>query len=135
MFGEIFGRSQAQGEDSIQWKTISGADEVGNLIQDSANHPVLVFKHSTRCGTSAMALDRLQRNWQSTDLAPVETYMVDVISQREVSNELADQLGVWHQSPQVLLIHNGSCVYDDSHFGINYEVIKKELANLEVASN
>ncbi|MEL6537590.1 MAG: bacillithiol system redox-active protein YtxJ [Bacteroidota bacterium] len=81
---------------------------------------MVIFKHSTRCSISAMALNRLERDFDQEQLEGVPVYFLDLISFRELSNRVAEEFSVMHQSPQVLLIKNGQCVYDDSHMGISF---------------
>lgn len=67
-----------------------------------------------------MALNRLERDFDQEQLEGVPVYFLDLISFRELSNRVAEEFSVMHQSPQVLLIKNGQCVYDDSHMGISF---------------
>lgn len=73
-----------------------------------------------------MALDRLERNWDQEEMQNVVPYFLDLISYRSISNKIAETFGVQHESPQVLLIENGKCVYNASHMGISYDTLKKE---------
>lgn len=71
-----------------------------------------------------MALDRLQRSWSEEEMKNLKPYYLDLISYRDISNHIAQEFGVDHQSPQVIVIKNGEAVYDNSHMGINYEELK-----------
>lgn len=113
----------------MEWNTLSAADHLQHLREESKEKPVLIFKHSTRCNISRAALDRLERNWKSEEMTHVKPYYLDLISNRDVSNLVADQFGVEHESPQVLIIENGKAVYDSSHFNIDYEQIRAALKN------
>ncbi len=75
-----------------------------------------------------MALNRLSRNWKTEDSEKVTPYYLDLISFREISNKIADQFGVYHQSPQVILIKEGKATYDNSHMGINYQEIMDQAS-------
>jgi bacillithiol system protein YtxJ len=98
---------------SIPWvKPVDIADV--QSILSKAEKPVLFFKHSTRCSISAMALDRMEREWTIESDALIAVY-IDVLTQRNISNFLAEQFNIPHQSPQVLLINNGKCVHNASH--------------------
>lgn len=100
---------------------ISELDEINNL---SLKNRILVFKHSTRCSISASALNRLERNWNNEiDDLKIIPYFLDLIAFRNISNEIASKWNIEHQSPQVLIIENGICVYNNSHMGISYEEI------------
>ena len=71
MFGDFFSRGGAQGEPSIAWNNLTTADQVEAIKEESRSTPVLIFKHSFSCGTSAMALDRMERNWIAEEMNPI----------------------------------------------------------------
>ena len=86
---------------------------------------VLIFKHSTRCMISKMVWRNFTSEW-SNDLDNIPVYFLDLISNRELSQEVAERYEVHHESPQALLIKGGKCVYHNSHHGID----QKEIKNL-----
>lgn len=86
----------------------------------SAGRPQLIFKHSTRCSTSAVVKGRLER---AKKPETIDFYYLDLLSYRPVSNKIADLFRIDHESPQVLLIRNGECIYDESHMGITMDDI------------
>lgn len=97
-----------------------------NLRSDSPSvRAVLVFKHSTRCSISSMALSRLESRW--IDDAGIPAYFLDLLSFRPLSNEIASMYAIEHQSPQVLLIRNGRCIYTASHSDIRAQDILNAL--------
>jgi bacillithiol system protein YtxJ len=97
---------------------ISDIDKINNL---SKEHKVLLFKHSTRCSISSSALNRLERNWKDEDSEKLSPYYLDLLKHRNVSNAIAELYAVEHQSPQVLVIKDGKCIYTETHYGISYE--------------
>jgi bacillithiol system protein YtxJ len=102
-------------------------DIKNSTIEQSANGlTVLLFKHSTRCSISSMALNRLESKWK--DQENISAYYLDLLNHRDVSNEIASMFQVEHASPQVLLIKNGVCIYHNSHSGISASEIL-EAAN------
>jgi bacillithiol system protein YtxJ len=82
----------------------------------------LIFKHSTRCPISSMALNRIERSKELKE-QEVDFYLLDLIQHRDISAEIAETFGVSHESPQILLIKNGECILDASHMGIDPEEI------------
>lgn len=96
---------------------ISQLQDIKELSKEQHVSAVLLFKHSTRCSISSMALNRLESKWNDNEQIPA--YYLDLLSYRDVSNEIANLFSVEHASPQVLLIKNGVCVYHNSHNGIN----------------
>lgn len=110
--------------DWIQLKDASQIEEIKTL---SKSRPVLIFKHSTRCSISGMAWDRLRRNWKKEDFEKVHPYFLDLISYREISNQIADSFEVYHESPQIILVKDGKATYDSSHMGISYQDIMSRI--------
>lgn len=99
----------------MNWKTLTSEEQLSEINTVSANQPIAIFKHSTRCSISSMAKARLERAAEPEGLT---FYYLDLISYRPVSNKIAEMYCVEHESPQVLLIRNGECVYNESHSGI-----------------
>jgi len=111
----------------MNWKTIEHTDTLEEIKEISHNHPVIIFKHSSRCSISSMALNRLERDWQDQDMPGVSAFFLDLIKFRNVSSAVAETFNVQHQSPQVLIINEGQCIFDNSHMGISYQDIKSEV--------
>lgn len=110
----------------MSWKKLDSVSQLDQIIEESKEKSVLVFKHSTRCSISSMAWSRMERNWKQEDSKNVSPYFLDLIAYRAISDEIARRFSVPHASPQVILIRNGEAIYDNSHMGINYqEIISK----------
>lgn len=99
---------------------LSKWEDLEELHKKSFEFPegLLIFKHSRRCSISAMALNRFSRKWEY-DPEKFPIYYLDVIGQRNISNEVSVKYGIRHESPQILLVKNGICTYNASHMGIN----------------
>lgn len=110
----------------IDWNTLASPTEVNDLVEQSAQQACLIFKHSTRCSISSFAKNRLESAWNLSD-KDIQPFYLDLIAYREVSNFVADYFGIDHESPQVLLIKNGICVYHTSHLDISVDTIEKQL--------
>ncbi|MFP4093654.1 MAG: bacillithiol system redox-active protein YtxJ [Cyclobacteriaceae bacterium] len=110
----------------INWKKLETPTELKALIEASKTRPVIIFKHSTRCSISSMALSRLERDWKEDEQAT--PYFVDLVRHRDVSNAVAETFNIRHESPQLLLIKDGQCIYDTSHMGISYRELQQQLA-------
>ncbi len=108
----------------MNWKKLHTLDQLNEVKEQSKDKNVLIFKHSTRCSISSMALRRLERSWDETETQHIEPYYLDLIENRDISNEIQNTFRVVHASPQVLLIKDENCVYDSSHMDINYDAIK-----------
>jgi len=111
----------------MDWKIIDHLEILDELIEKSNNFPQIIFKHSTRCAVSSLALNRL-----SSKPTNKNYYIVDIMSHKDISNELASRFKIVHQSPQLLMIHNGVCVHDTSHLGISKSWVEKKIKGLEI---
>jgi bacillithiol system protein YtxJ len=111
----------------IKWNALTSIVEVNDLVEQSHQQPCLIFKHSTRCSISSFAKSRLENDWNLPE-QDIQPFYLDLINHRAVSNFVADHFAIDHESPQVLLIKNGVCVYHTSHLDISVNGIQQELA-------
>ncbi|MBX2980627.1 MAG: bacillithiol system redox-active protein YtxJ [Flavobacteriales bacterium] len=111
----------------MQWIALESIDQLNEVDSRSAGTPILLFKHSTRCSISSAALARVERAWTPEDAAAHPAYYLDLLQFRALSNIIAERYGVEHASPQILVIRNGRCSYNESHFGIRYSDVKLAL--------
>ena len=109
----------------MNWKDLTDEAQLESITAESKEHPVVLFKHSTRCNISAMAKTRLEREAQPDGIS---FYYLDLIKNRSLSSKIAEVYHVHHESPQVLIIRNGECIYDESHNGINMPDIVEQAA-------
>ena len=93
-----------------------------------AKKPQVILKHNTTCPISKGVLDRLQEE-KGTIQGVGNIYLLDLLSNRELSNAIAERFGVAHQSPQVLLVKNGRCAYNEWGFDITSEAIRNAVEN------
>lgn len=107
----------------MNWIELLEEGQLETIKEESAAMPVVIFKHSTRCSISSMAKGRLDRSEAPQN---VNFYYLDLIRYRGISNKISEVFHVHHESPQVLLIKNGECVYDESHGAISMD----ELASM-----
>lgn len=105
----------------VNWKSINDVNDLMALSQ--SNQTLILFKHSERCSVSRMAKRAFEMEYDATD--PV--YLIHVIDERPLSNSIAEITGVNHQSPQLLIIKSGQCVYHASHDHISAADIKAFL--------
>lgn len=111
----------------MHWNILSSLNELTHLVEDSYNRPYLLFKHSTRCSISSLAKHRLESSWDIPG-DRLEPYLLDLIANRAISDEVARQFGIRHESPQALLIRDGECIYHASHLDISVTDLKEDLA-------
>ena len=122
MLSKLFSRKSQ--ESTIQWDHITALAELEQLDKESGEQPVLIFKHSVRCSISAAALNGFERNFETS--AVFKPYFLDLITYRAVSDAISLKYGIVHESPQILLIIKGNCMYSSSHNGINYREINEK---------
>lgn len=115
---------------SLKWNSLNSVDQLLEVQKQSHEQLVLIFKHSTSCSISRTALDRLERNWKSEEMS-IAPYYLDLLAHRDVSNRVATDFGVEHQSPQVLILRNGKSVYNRSHLDIDFKSIRSFVENPE----
>ncbi len=108
----------------MNWIELTDEQQLQQINELSAKEPVIIFKHSTRCSISSMAKSRLEREKTPENAS---FYYLDLIKYRNISNKIAEDYSVHHESPQVLLIKNGECVYEETHNGISMKEIVGQL--------
>ncbi len=102
----------------MNWTQLQSTDQL-NEIKNLPGYSI-IFKHSTRCSISMMAKRRFELDWD--DLPEnIPLYFLDLIQYRDISNQIAEQFQVYHESPQLLLIKDGECILDQSHGGISVD--------------
>ncbi|TRZ45175.1 bacillithiol system redox-active protein YtxJ [Robertkochia solimangrovi] len=109
-----------------EWIPLEDIGQLQSLKEISENTPVIIFKHSTRCGISAMVKNRFERDFDFP-VGELQCYFLDIIRNRDISNTIASEFGIPHESPQLLLIKKSSAIYDASHGGISVKAIHKVL--------
>lgn len=105
---------------------IRGVEQFDELLAASGDRPLLLFKYSATCGTSAQALDELLAHLNERPAA-VTYAIVTVQTHREVSNAIARALGVRHETPQVLLVRSGQVLWNASHYRVTAEAVESAL--------
>jgi bacillithiol system protein YtxJ len=124
VFKNLFGSSEEQSSPSkVNWHYLTNVSDLDALISESNKKPILIFKHSTRCSISRMVLKQFENEFGVEE--HITPYFLDLLNHRDVSNEIADRFGVYHQSPQLLVIKEGKSIFDASHESIDASDIKR----------
>ena len=108
----------------MNWINLVSEEQLAQIKASSTLTPQVIFKHSTRCSISVVAKNRLDNAAVPNG---VDFYYLDLLNHRNISAKIAEDFNVNHESPQILLIKNGECVYDESHGGIRMEDINEQL--------
>ena len=109
----------------MNWIDLNNIQQLADIKELSKTRPQIIFKHSTRCSISSMAKSRLERSDQP---ASGDFYFLDLLKHRSISKQIAEDFAVTHESPQILLIKNTECVYEESHSGIQMDEITEQIA-------
>ena len=109
----------------MNWYPLTSDEQLAKIIEASHQKPQVIFKHSTRCSISGAAKARLDK---ATQPEGIDFHYLDLLSYRPLSNKIAETFHVHHESPQVLLIKNGECVFDESHLSIFMEEITEHAS-------
>ena len=128
VFSNLFGSSDKQDNSNskINWINLIDLGQLNEIMTLSNEKPAVIFKHSTRCIVSRTALKQFENEFDLDD--KVDAYFLDLLEHRDISNEIASRFGVYHQSPQLLLIVGGKSVYDVSHSAIDAEELKSKFS-------
>jgi len=113
---------------STPWLPLTQPEQLAAIVQESHQRPVLIFKHSTTCSISAAAKGKIERQWADSGLSDMPIYYLDLLRYRPISAQIAEQFGIRHESPQLLLIQDGACRYDASHMGIRLSDVKSAVS-------
>lgn len=112
----------------MNWNFLAEESQLNGLIDKSYARPQLIYKHSTRCNISSIALNRLQKGPFPES---IDFYLLDLLANRSLSNKVAEKLHVHHESPQVILVYKGEAVYDESHLSIGMDEIIEQAGQLQ----
>ncbi|MEW9670233.1 bacillithiol system redox-active protein YtxJ [Ammoniphilus sp. 3BR4] len=104
-------------------KQLKSIEDLNEFVQQPGKQ--LLFKHSTACPVSAEAYGEFHAFLKESDTSAAE---VLVIEDRPVSNKIAEQFGIKHESPQIFLLEDGKVVWHASHWKITHQSIKEALS-------
>lgn len=111
-----------------QFLPIVSLEALDTLFERSFTEPVVIFKHSNACGTSAYVFEIMTE-------VPGDIHLVTVQENREISNAIAERIGIRHQTPQAFVIVNGEIAYSASHYNVSPEAISKTVSEKNVILN
>ncbi len=106
------------------WLSLTNEDQLQELDEKSFHQTVIIYKHSTSCNISQIIKFRFEKHWPSS----TSIYLVDILSYRAISNIIEEKYQTRHESPQILVIQNGKCIFDESHLDIDVEEVNSYLA-------
>ena len=107
----------------MNWIELQHLNSLEDIKMKSYERVQVIFKHSTSCSISSVVKNRLEKSECPTE---INFYYLDLIKYRDVSNAIASLFQVHHESPQILVIKQGECIYDESHYGIMMDDILEQ---------
>ncbi|WP_223598627.1 bacillithiol system redox-active protein YtxJ [Chryseobacterium sp. GVT01B] len=121
-FDKIFGGKNETPDQKTFWKKIESEEDLAKAIEDSFQNKIAIFKHSTSCFISRTVLKNFEKEVENSD-QPVNVYYLDLLAYRPVSNKIASDFEIRHESPQLIVIENGKPVNNASHQDISLSQI------------
>jgi bacillithiol system protein YtxJ len=112
-------------QSKVGWNLLKDMGQLNEIAVASTTKPVVIFKHSTTCSISRMALKNFEREFDLQE--EITPYFLDLLNHRDISNAIASKFEVVHQSPQLLLIKNGKSIYTASHENIDATVLREKI--------
>lgn len=108
-------------------KIISGFGDYEFAKKMSFEGPVFILKNSLTCPVSSKAYSQFEEFIKENDNVPC--FVVNIQDSRSVSDRIAHDTGIKHESPQILLLNNGVVSWQDSHFHVTKVNMDKALNN------
>ena len=121
-FDKIFGGKTETPDQKSFWKKIESEEDLAKAMEDSFQNKIAIFKHSTSCFISRTVLKNFEKEIENSD-QPVNVYYLDLLAHRPVSNKIAADFEIRHESPQLIVIENGKPVNSASHQDISLSQI------------
>lgn len=106
----------------MSWQILDKSTQLQEILIASEQQPQLLFKHSTRCSISSMVLNRFEASELFTQ-NKISCWFLDLISFRDISNLIASETKVGHESPQCIVLDRGQVIYAESHGAIDAKTI------------
>lgn len=102
----------------MEWKEITTIEEWDAILEKSAEKGQVILKHSTTCPVSFNALDEYDNYLADKSDQEIDYTLVKVRESRPVSNKIAEDLDVKHESPQIIYIKNKKKYWTTSHWSV-----------------
>lgn len=129
ILNRIFSNASSDDKSKVGWHFLTNMSMLEDLAEASHHLPVLIFKHSTRCSISRFALKEFERGYDYPE-DKLRPYFLDLLSYREISNAITVRFEIEHQSPQILVVWKGKCIFTASHSAIDVKHLEKIIGIL-----
>lgn len=121
IFGKLFGENEAPKQSSL-WKIIASEKDLNEAVENSYHQKTVIFKHSTSCFISKTVLKNFEKEIEDID-QKISFYYLDLLVHRSVSNKIAEDFGIRHESPQLIVLEDGKAINNASHQDISISQI------------
>jgi bacillithiol system protein YtxJ len=105
----------------MDWINLNSLEQLIEIDEKSKDKVQVLFKHSTRCSVSSFAKRILTSEYSDEVKQKADVYYLDLIAFREISNAISSKYGVIHESPQILVIKEGKCIFNASHSDVSFK--------------
>lgn len=119
---------------SRTFRPLATLDALDGAVRASHTQPVVLFKHSRTCGTSAIAHEEMEALLDDPHLTS-DVFILYMQGDRPVSDAIAARFKVRHESPQVLIISNGTVAWHGSHWNVTAARVLAQLQTLAAATS
>lgn len=112
------------------WENLEDIKTLDQIITDSMDHPVIIYKHSTTCSLNSVKIKELTNSWGDLSTEKkMDFYYLDLLAYRSISNEIEEKFGVRHESPQLLVFNKGKITHHTSHMGVTIDFLNNALTS------
>lgn len=112
----------------MKWQRIESFNDLEIIKETSREKPVLIFKHSTKCGISSFVLKNFEKSFKDVESFNGQMFYLDLLNYRDISNQIAESFDVVHESPQIIIINDGLASFHASHQSIDPNLSKEKLS-------
>ena len=125
IFDKIFGGKEEEIQSKSYWNKINTEEDLQSAIEESKSRKIAIFKHSTSCFISKTVLRNFEKEIENAEKVEAKLYFLDLLAHRPISNKIAEDLGVRHESPQLIVLENGEVKDHASHQAISLNIIQQ----------
>lgn len=128
IFGSLRNIVSNRSEENSLWNQPQTTDQISEILKITRK-PQVIYKHSYSCGISLFAKSSLETDLESI-IEKADLHLVDVITQRTLSDEISSKTGIRHESPQIILMYKGAPFWHASHGEVRIKFLNEALAEL-----
>ncbi|MGM0924093.1 MAG: bacillithiol system redox-active protein YtxJ [Bacillota bacterium] len=92
-------------------------EEWDDILEKSTKRGQIILKHSTTCPVISIVIKEYEHYLEGSPNNNVDHNIVKIIELRAVSNKIAENLSVKHESPQVIFVKDKSKYWTASPIG------------------